>query len=237
MIDEALKFADVSAVTRGVDVGCGIGGSSRYIAKKFGASMEAVTLSPRQASRGNELSASAGLGDKVHLQVANALDMPFDDGSFDLVWSMESGEHMPEKPRFVGELCRVCAPGGRIIVVTWCHRDLAPGETSLSWDEQLILDRISDAYYLPKWCSVADYKALFEEEGFEDVRTADWSDEVSWFWLAVIGTALTPAGFAGVLRAGPMTLQGALVMPLMQLGYRRGVIKFGAITARRPSAS
>jgi tocopherol O-methyltransferase len=35
---------------------------------------------------------------------------------------MESGEHMPDKAKFVGELCRVTAPGGRIIVVTWCHR-------------------------------------------------------------------------------------------------------------------
>ena len=63
MIEEALRFADVSSVSRGVDVGCGIGGSSRYIAKKYGATMDAVTLSPRQAARGNELNASAGLGD------------------------------------------------------------------------------------------------------------------------------------------------------------------------------
>ena len=77
----------------------------------------------------------------------------------------------------------------------------------------------------------------FVKEGMEDVRTTDWSDEVSWFWLAVIGTALTPQGLTGVLRAGPKTLQGALVMPLMQLGYRRGVIKFGVITARKPNAA
>jgi len=39
---------------------------------------------------------------------------------------MESGEHMPDKAKFVGELCRVTAPGGRIIVVTWCHRWVPP---------------------------------------------------------------------------------------------------------------
>ena len=40
-------------------------------------------------------------------------------GEFDLAWSMESGEHMPDKRRFVNELVRVTAPGGRVIIVTW----------------------------------------------------------------------------------------------------------------------
>ena len=56
------------------------------------------------------------------MQVADALQQPFTDAFFDLIWSLESGEHMPDKQRFVGELVRVCAPGGRIIIVTWCHR-------------------------------------------------------------------------------------------------------------------
>lgn len=62
------------------------------------------------------------MGDTASFQVADALQQPFEDNSFDLVWSMESGEHMPDKARFVGELARVCMPGGRIIIVTWCHR-------------------------------------------------------------------------------------------------------------------
>ena len=52
--------------------------------------------------------------DKVSLRVADALDQPFPSGSFDLVWSLESGEHMPDKARFVGELVRVAAPGGKV---------------------------------------------------------------------------------------------------------------------------
>lgn len=81
-----------------------------------------------QANRANDISKAAGLGDKCSFQVADALDQPFPDGQFDLVWSLESGEHMPDKKRFVGELCRVCAPGGKVIIVTWCHRVLAEGE-------------------------------------------------------------------------------------------------------------
>ena len=52
---------------------------------------------------------------------------------------MESGEHMPDKARFVGELARVCMPGGRIIIVTWCHRWV----THLPW-QQLSESQIMD---------------------------------------------------------------------------------------------
>lgn len=105
-----------------VDVGCGVGGSSRYIAKKFSCQAKGITLSPVQAARANELSQKAGLGERCSFQVADALQQPFADNSFDLVWSMESGEHMPDKQKFVGELARVCAPGGTVIIATWCHR-------------------------------------------------------------------------------------------------------------------
>ena len=50
---------------------------------------------------------------------------------------------MPDKPKFVGELSRVCAPGGTVIVVTWCHRVLKEGE-ALSPSEQSLLDRICE---------------------------------------------------------------------------------------------
>lgn len=64
--------------------------------------------------------------------------------------------------QFVGELARVAAPGGTIIIVTWCHRDLLPSETSLTPDEVKLLDKICDAYYLPAWCSAADYVKIAE---------------------------------------------------------------------------
>lgn len=60
------------------------------------------------------------------------------------------------------ELARVAAPGGTIIIVTWCHRDLKPGEESLQPWELTLLNKIRDAFYLPAWCSTADYVRLTE---------------------------------------------------------------------------
>ncbi|KAJ0916003.1 putative tocopherol C-methyltransferase [Helianthus annuus] len=62
------------------------------------------TLSPVQATRALALAAAQGLANKVSFQVADALNQPFPDGKFDLVWSMESGEHMPDKLKANKEL-------------------------------------------------------------------------------------------------------------------------------------
>ncbi|EPS62543.1 gamma-tocopherol methyltransferase, partial [Genlisea aurea] len=238
MIEESLRFASLSDLCKPVknivDVGCGIGGSSRYLARKFDAKCVGITLSPVQAKRAQELAAAQGLDGNVSFQVADALNQPFPDGHFDLVWSMESGEHMPDKAKFVGELARVVAPGGTIIIVTWCHRNLSPSEESLNPEEKALLDRICDAFYLPAWCSAADYVNLLQSLSLEDIKSADWSEFVAPFWPAVIKSALTWRGFTSLLRSGWKTIRGALVMPLMIQGYRKGVIKFAIITCRKP---
>lgn len=240
MIENVLSWAGVERVTKMLDVGCGLGGSSRHVVQKYRAtqtdspSAKGITLSPFQALRGNEISLAQGLSpEQVHLQVADALNQPFPDNSFDLVWSLESGEHMPDKKKFVGELVRVAMPGGRIIIVTWCHRSLRKGETGLLPEEQSLLDRICEAYYLPAWCSIDEYKSLFESYGIQDIKTADWSEEVSPFWGEVIKSALSLEGILGLMKAGWKTLKGALVMPLMAQGLKTGLVKFVLITGTK----
>ena len=234
MIDEVLKWADVTSATNAVDVGCGIGGSSRHIAKKFNCKAQGITLSPYQAGRGNELAKEQGLSEQTTFQVADALDMPFDDNQFDLVWSLESGEHMPDKQKFVGELFRVCSPGGRILIVTWVHRDLESGEAELTKKEKKFLAKINRAYYLPKWCSVKDYVRELETLGAKDIKTDDWSYIIAPFWKAVIRSSLNLKSVAGLLRSGFSTIRGAYAMFLMLKGYRMGLIKFGLVTCKKP---
>jgi len=234
MIDESLKWAGITQAKNAVDVGCGIGGSSRHMARKFGCKTTGITLSPIQAARASKLAADQGLGEQCKFQVMDALNMAFENDSFDVVWSMESGEHMPEKAKFVQELARVCTPGGRILIVTWCHRDLKEGETSLSPKEVRLLNRINRAYYLPKWCSVDDYVKYAKAAGLEDIRREDWTEYIRPFWPAVIQSAVTFRGFFGLLKAGPKTIRGAIAMGLMIQGYNRGLIKFGLVTGVKP---
>ncbi|MEO1182263.1 MAG: methyltransferase domain-containing protein, partial [Cyanobacteria bacterium J06636_28] len=67
-----------------LDVGCGIGGSTLYLASKYRATATGITLSPVQAARATARAETAGLGEHVRFQVADALAMPFADDSFDL---------------------------------------------------------------------------------------------------------------------------------------------------------
>lgn len=244
LIDQVIKWAlgpttTPPKVTSVVDVGCGIGGSSRHLARKYpGCTVQGITLSPYQAQRGTELALEQGLESSCSFQVADALQMPFADNSFDLVWSLESGEHMPDKPQFVSELFRVCQPGGRIILVTWTHRDLAPQETSLTQSETRLLDRINQAYYLPKWCSGQDYIQWLQQiGGATDVRREDWSYIIAPFWKAVIRSSLNLRSIYGLLRSGPSTIRGAYAMFLMLRGYQQGLIKFDLLTCTKPLLS
>ncbi|RYH11075.1 methyltransferase domain-containing protein [archaeon] len=95
MIEQALKFGfnlpSSQNLSMGffdgkrmVDVGCGVGGSSRYIVKSFGGFAMGLSLSPFQIGRANDYSAKAGLADRLSYQVADAMKMPFADNSFDL---------------------------------------------------------------------------------------------------------------------------------------------------------
>jgi len=243
LIDQVLKWSGVSkndpTMRKMVDVGCGIGGSSRHIAREYGFKQaQGITLSSYQANRANELAAEQGLSDTCSFQVADALDMPFMTNSFDLVWSLESGEHMPDKQQFVNELFRVARPGGRIIVVTWCHRDLnRPEETSLTSKELKLLRKINRAYYLPEWCSVQDYVDLFTAQGAQNIQREDWSYIIAPFWKAVIRSSLNPRSLWGLLKSGFSTQRGAYAMLLMLRGFNKGLIKFGLITCTKPDPS
>ena len=235
MVDAVLDWSGVRDVNAVLDVGCGVGGSSRHIARRYGASARGVTLSPVQVQRADALTKEAGLEGSVAFQVADALALPFEDASFDLVWSLESGEHMPDKQKFMSEMERVAKPGGRIILVTWCCRELQPGEAAFSDGDQRLLDRLCAAYFLPPWVPLSTYSSIASDLGLRDIRTDDWSADVQPFWRAVIETALTPQGVMGLLKSGLGTIKGALVMPLMQQGLRRGLIRFNLLTATKAS--
>ncbi|MGK7949918.1 MAG: methyltransferase domain-containing protein [Xenococcaceae cyanobacterium] len=235
LIEELLLWADCqdNIPTNIIDVGCGIGGSTLYLAEKFGAKATGITLSAVQASRATERAIAANLEDKVQFQVANALDMPFADNSFDLVWSLESGEHMPDKTKFLQECYRVLQPGGKLILATWCHRETNSLAGELTTDEIEHLKEIYRVYCLPYVISLSEYRSIALECGFQNLRSDDWSIAVAPFWDVVIDSAFNPQAIMGLVRAGWQTIQGALSLSLMSRGYNRGLIRFGLICATK----
>ena len=229
LIEELLKWANVGQAENILDVGCGIGGSSLYLAQKFNAKVCGVTLSPVQVRRAEERAAEAGLSSKARFQVADALNLPFADASFDLVWTLESGEHMPDKVKFLQECYRVLQPGGTLIMATWCHRPTDGNANPLTADEQRHLEDIYRVYCLPYVISLPEYEAIARNLAFQNIRTADWSISVAPFWNVVIDSAFNPLAIWGLLCSGWGTIQAALSLGLMSQGYERGLIRFGLL--------
>jgi tocopherol O-methyltransferase len=230
LIEELLawSFPDGQKPTNILDVGCGIGGSSLYLAEKFQAQVTGITLSPVQADRATDRAKEEGLSAQANFKVANALEMPFADNSFDFVWSLESGEHMPDKTKFLQECYRVLKPGGRLMLATWCHRSTA--DQPLTAEEQKHLQDIYRVYCLPYVISLPEYITIVEQCGFQELRSDDWSTAVAPFWDVVIDSAITPQAIFGLFKAGWKTIQAAISLKLMSSGYERGLIKFGIVT-------
>ena len=227
LIEELLQWSGVQQAENILDVGCGIGGSSLYLAQKFNAKVTGITLSPVQASRAAERAKEANLANEASFQVADAQNMPFADNSFDLVWSLESGEHMPDKTKFMQECYRVLKPGGKFIMVTWCHRSTE--HEALNNDEKQHLADIYRVYCLPYVISLPEYEKIAQTLPLQNIQTADWSKAVAPFWNVVIDSAFNFEALVGLIRSGWGTIQAALSLGLMSRGYDRGLIKFGLL--------
>lgn len=233
LVEELLAWGQVQQPQDILDVGCGIGGSSLYLAKKYQATAIGITLSPVQANRAKVRAESQGLAERTTFLVADALEMPFVDHSFDLVWSLESAEHFPDKQKFLQEAYRVLKPGGLLLLATWCHRPITPATGALTSREKKHLAEIYRVYCLPPVISVPEYKDLAVRANFQNIRTADWSAEVAPFWDAVIASAFSGEAVVGLLQSlfqgNWQTIEGALVLGLMRSGYQRSLIRYGLL--------
>jgi len=107
------RAAGISAVDRVLDVGGGIGGPARQLAWRFGCRVDVLDVTAEYCSVGRQLTAWTHLTDLVSFVHASALDMPFEEGRFDVVWTQHASMNIAEKAALYGEIARVVRPGGR----------------------------------------------------------------------------------------------------------------------------
>lgn len=231
LVEELLHWGAVQQADRILDAGCGVGGSARYLVERLGAkSVLGCTLSPVQAEAGNRYSEQAGLRERVDIIAQDMMDLPAEANGFDLIWSLESVEHIANKPQMLQMFYDRLAPGGKLLLATWCCR---PAPPVLTYAENRLLDRIRSLYHLPAFVPLEELQKQSEAAGFEAVRTANWSEEVAPFWRAVIRSAFQLKSLRGLLQAGMPTIKGALAMRHMTRGYRKGLIQFGVLQGRK----
>jgi ubiquinone/menaquinone biosynthesis C-methylase UbiE len=96
-----------------LDLGCGLGGASRYLAAEWGCRVAAIDLTPNFVEVARILAARCDLADRVEIREANAITLPFQDGTFDHVWSYAVTMNIADKEGLAREVARVLKPGGR----------------------------------------------------------------------------------------------------------------------------
>lgn len=125
---ELLELAQIRAEDHVLDVGAGLGGSARLLASTRGCRVDCIELSPDYCVGAVLLNRLTGLDDRIEVHEGSALDLPFPDASFEVVWMQNVGMNIADKPRLYAEVCRVLKPGGR-----FAFQELAAGDVATSY--------------------------------------------------------------------------------------------------------
>ena len=238
-VHEMVRWGDLDKLppkTTLLDVGCGIGGSSRILAKDYNFDVTGVTISPQQVKRAQELTPKDV---DAKFAVDDAMALSFPDASFDVVWSVEAGPHMPDKAVFAKELLRVLKPGGILVVADWNQRDdrLVP----LNFWEKPVMKQLLDQWSHPAFSSIERFSELLSETGLVEgeVITDDWTQETlpSWIdsiWQGIIKPkGLILFGFSGLIKS----LREVPTLLLMRLAFGAGLCRFGMFKAVRANVT
>ena len=214
------------------DVGCGYGATAEWLAGRHNVRVTGITLSSVQLRQAEIRSAASPL---LHFSQQDWLQSTFGDESFDHVIAIESSEHMADKQRFFDEAYRALRPAGRLAIYAWLARDKAR-----PWEERLLLEPICREGRLPGMGTEAEYRewaetARFVVDGFEDL-----SPKVRRTWALCAGRVakklLTHSHYRRyLLDARSKNRIFALSLPRIWLAYATGSMRYGLLTAHKPS--
>src|SRR5262245_12420351 len=110
---ELAKLAGLTANMSVLDVGSGVGGPARFLAAIYGCRVTGVDLSDPFVDAARYLTERTGQSEQVSFQTASALELPFDDGHFDVVFLQHVAMNISDRARLYREIRRVLKPGGR----------------------------------------------------------------------------------------------------------------------------
>jgi SAM-dependent methyltransferase len=147
-----------------LDVGSGIGGPARFMADEYGCLTTGIDITSEYIRTAILLSELTGLGDRTRFVQGDALSLPFEDSSFDIVWTQHVQMNIEEKERFYSEIYRVLKPGGKFIYYDIFSLNNQPLHFPLPWAETSELNHL---------ITTDDLHQLHRSTGFEIIETMD----------------------------------------------------------------
>lgn len=202
--EATLELAALSALAREsrvLDVGGGIGGPARTLATEYGCRVEVLDLTEEFCRVGELLTERTGLAGRVTFRHGNALNMPYEANSFDVVWTQHSSMNIADKGTLYSEISRVLRPAGRLVIF------------------EIMAGPHSPIYFPVPWARAPEISALMTPQAvrtlIEDrgMSAAAWKDvtDISEEWLrARLSTEGPP------LPLGLHVILGADMAPMMR---------------------
>ncbi|MCC6982464.1 MAG: methyltransferase domain-containing protein [Bauldia sp.] len=170
------RIAELAKIGRGsvvVDAGCGVGGTSLWLAGELGAEVIGLTLSERQAGKATESARARRLGDSARFVVGDFARLPVKSGVADAVIAVESLCHGEDKAAFYKEAARILKPGGRLAVAEYVR-----AERSYTGRERWMMHEWLDGWAIPSLWTAREHLSAAEKVGFANVEMLDVTDNV-----------------------------------------------------------
>lgn len=199
-----------------LDVGGGLGGPARVLASRFGCRVTVIDVTQSFVEAARELTGRVGLDGAVTHEVADALNLPFEDGSFDVVWTQNSGMNIADKERLYAGFRRVLRPGGTLAFQEPVAGAVSPPQFPLMWADE------PDTSFL---LAPGDLHDVVVDCGFEER-----------IWRVVTESAtnrsasLPPAHAAQMLIMGPERLSRVMEATRRNVAEERIAVVHGVFT-------
>ncbi len=177
LTEEMAKLADIQTGQRVIDIGCGMGGSSIWLARNLQCQVTGVTISPVQRRWAQTSAALKGTRPRPEFLRADAEAIQFPAASADVVWSIECTEHLFDKPAFFRKAAGWLRPGGRMAICAWLSGDDEQAEQT-----QRLVYEVCEGFFCPSLGTQADYRQWMTDAGLSVRSTHIWTPRVLKTW-------------------------------------------------------
>lgn len=183
IISETLN---ISAKDKVLDAGCGVGGTSIFIAQRYGANVIGITLLKKQVELANAYKDNFNLNDLVSFEQADYTNTHFQDNTFDKILSIECVCHALHKRDYLEETYRILKTGGKIAILDayLIRNELEPKEVK-------IYNRFKKGFVLDNLATVKSFQDDMQDVGFKNIKFLDMTSKVrkstkQYYWMAGI---------------------------------------------------
>ena len=232
LTEHVAELAHVEPHSRVLDVGCGMGGSSLYLARHRDCEVTGLTISRLQRRWAACSAWCRRLRKRARFLHADAERVEFEPESFDVVWSIECTEHLFDKSRFFRRASEWLRPGGCVAICAWLEGPAVESEA----DRRVVMD-VCEGFFCPSLGSATDYCSWMERAGLEVTHVVDWTDQVARTW-DICERRVRRSGVARLARwIDRDTLRFLQRFRTIRDAYSRRVMEYGCFVARKPDAS